>query len=168
LKKRLSFIFIYLCLLALLCLGAGELLFVGKGERMSESENRMLRAFPSFSAGTLADGSFMDGFEAYLSDAFFFRDGAAAFHDGVMGLVAVPDDGPETGVVEDERLWEQSEEQEAAFQQLIESEQPAGTADDADAAKPAGETAEARDVHVWLERQDGTQEILFGREVDEG
>ena len=151
----------HLCLLSLLCLGVYELFFVDKGERMSESENRMLSAFPSLSVAALADGSFMSGFETFLSDAFPFRDDAAAFHDGVMGLVAVSDDGPETGVVEDERLWEQSEEQEAAFQQLIESEQPAGTADDADAAKPAGETAEARDVHVWLERQDGTQEILF-------
>lgn len=47
LKKRLSFILLYFCLLSLLCLGVYELFFVDKGERMSESENRMLSAFPS-------------------------------------------------------------------------------------------------------------------------
>lgn len=168
LKKRLSFILIYICLLALFCLGAGELLFVGKGERMSESENRMLRAFPSLRAATLADGSFMDGFEEYLSDAFFFRDGAAAFHDGVMGLVAVPDDRPETGVVEDDRLWEQSEEQDAAFQQLIENEQAARGPEEAVSQETENgeESVEALPVHVWLERADGTQEILFSYPAD--
>lgn len=168
-KKRFSFICVYLCLLSLFCVGAGELLFVAKGERMSVSENRMLRAFPALRADTVADGSFMDGFEEYLSDAFFFRDGAAAFHDGVMGVFAVPDDGPETGVVEDDRLWEQSEEQEAAFQQLMESEQAAATpaplAEEGGAEAPAA-AVEARDVHVWLQRPDGAQEVLFTYPAD--
>lgn len=167
-KKRFSFICVYLCLLSLFCLGAGELLFVGKGERMSVSENRMLRAFPALRADAVADGSFMDGFEEYLSDAFFFRDGAAAFHDSVMGVFAVPDDGPETGVVEDDRLWEQSEEQEAAFQQLMETEQaaatPAPSAVSSEGDSPSA--AEARDVHVWLERPDGGQEVLFTYPAD--
>ena len=167
-KKRFSFICVYLCLLSLFCLGAGELLFVGKGERMSVSENRMLRAFPALRADAVADGSFMDGFEEYLSDAFFFRDCAAAFHDSVMGVFAVPDDGPETGVVEDDRLWEQSEEQEAAFQQLMETEQaaatPAPSAVSSEGDSPSA--AEARDVHVWLERPDGGQEVLFTYPAD--
>ena len=85
-KKRFSFVCIYLCLLTLLCLGAAELLAPDKGERMSVSENRMLAAFPSLSVQSVKDGSFMSGFESYLSDAFPFRDGAAAFHDGVMAL----------------------------------------------------------------------------------
>ena len=86
-KKRFSFVCIYLCLLTLLVCGAAELLSPDKGERLSESENRMLAAFPALSAGSVADGSFMSGFESYLSDAFPFRDGAADFTDAVMKLV---------------------------------------------------------------------------------
>ena len=48
-KKRVSFVCIYLCLLTLLLLGAAELLAPDKGERLSESENRMLAAFPALS-----------------------------------------------------------------------------------------------------------------------
>lgn len=40
----------------------------------SESENRMLKTFPSFSLSAVAEGSFMKNFETYLSDQFPFRD----------------------------------------------------------------------------------------------
>ena len=165
-KKRFSFICVYLCLLTLLCLGAAELLNPDKGERLSVSENRMLAAFPALSVQSVADGSFMSGFESYLSDAFPFRDGAASFHDGLMGLVSIPDDGPATGVVEDERLWDQSEEQEAAFQQLIEEERVEHGEESPSAAAvestptPAA-SGELRDVTLWLERPDGTRDVLF-------
>ena len=168
-KKRFSFVCIYLCLLTLLCLGAAELLAPDKGERLSVSENRMLAAFPSLSAESVADGSFMSGFESYLSDAFPFRDGAASFHDGVMGLVAFPDDGPATGVVEDERLWDQSEEQEAAFQQLIEAEQVDNPEESPAAAEttPAAVVAsELHDVTLWLDRYDGGRDTLFTYSAD--
>ena len=168
-KKRFSFVCIYLCLLTLLVCGAAELLSPDKGERLSESENRMLAAFPALSVSSVADGSFMSGFESYLSDAFPFRDGAASFHDGVMGLVSIPDDGPATGVVEDDRLWDQSEEQEAAFQQLLEEERaefggesPAAV----ETAQPAAVSEDVHDVTLWLERADGTRETLFRYPAD--
>ena len=171
LKKRISFTVIYLCLLSLFTLGVCELLFVDKSERVSVSENRMLSAFPALSASSVADGGFMDGFESYLSDAFFFRDEAASFHDGVMSLAALPDDGPVTGVVEDERLWDESAEQAAAFEQLLEGEQaveaqgsPAQSTEETPA--PAAPRAEARDVSVWLERPDGAREVLFTYPAD--
>ncbi len=164
-KKRFSFVCVYLCLLTLLVCGAAELLAPDKGERLSVSENRMLAAFPALSAQSVADGSFMSGFESYLSDAFPFRDGAASFHDGLMGLVSIPDDGPATGVVEDERLWDQSEEQEAAFQQLIEEERvepgaesPAAGVESTPAPAVSGEL---RDVTLWLERADGGRDVIF-------
>ena len=72
-KKRLSFILIYLCLLSLLTLGAGELLLVDKAARPSEAENRMLQGFPEFSRASVSSGAFMDGVEGFLSDGFFFR-----------------------------------------------------------------------------------------------
>ena len=164
-KKRFSFVCVYLCLLSLLVCGAAELLAPDKGERLSASENRMLAAFPAFSVQSVADGSFMSGFESYLSDAFPFRDGAAAFHDGVMGLVSIPDDGPATGVVEDERLWDQSEEQEAAFQQLVEEERvERGEESPAAAVESTPSTAlsgELHDVTLWLERADGGRDVIF-------
>ena len=168
-KKRFSFICVYLCLLTLLCLGAAELLAPDKGERLSESENRMLAAFPAFSVKSVADGSFMSGFESYLSDAFPFRDSAASFHEGVMTLVAIPDDGPATGVVEDDRLWDQSEEQEAAFQQLVEEsvergeESPAAVAENTPAPVVPGEL---HDVTLWLERSGGGRDVLFTYPAD--
>lgn len=164
-KKRFSFVCLYFCLLTLLFLGAAELLAPDKGERLSVSENRMLAAFPSFSAGTLADGSFMSGFESYLSDAFPFRDRAARFHDGLMALVSLPDDAPATGVVEDERLWEQSVEQDAAFQQLMEAEGAAEN-ENPETAPSAVPRAELRDVTLWLERSDGKREVLFTYSAD--
>ena len=168
-KKRFSFVCIYLCLLTLLCLGAAELLAPDKGERMSVSENRILAAFPSLSVQSVKDGSFMSGFESYLSDAFPFRDGAAAFHDGVMGLVSVPDDGPATGVVEDERLWDQSEEQEAAFQQLVETERVEHGEESPAAVESTPQAVLSGDVHdvtLWLERSDGECDILFTYPAD--
>ena len=167
-KKRFSFVCIYLCLLTLLVCGAAELLSPDKGERLSESENRMLAAFPALSAGSVADGSFMSGFESYLSDAFPFRDGAADFTDAVMKLVRIPDDGPATGVVEDERLWDQNEEQEAAFQQLLEDEY-AGRGEESPAGIGAAQpvvSGEVHDVTLWLDRADGGRDTLFTYPAD--
>lgn len=169
-KKRFSLVCVYLCLLTLLCLGAAELLAPEKGERFSESENRMLSAFPALTLGSVADGSFMSGFESYLSDAFPFRDGAASFHDGLMDLVRIEDDGPSTGVVEDERLWDQSAEQEAAFQQLLEDERAAANAQGGEeiaaAAPSTAPRADVRDATLWLERSDGGRDVLFTYPAD--
>ena len=167
-KKRFSFVCIYLCLLTLLVCGAAELLSPDKGERLSESENRMLAAFPALSAGSVADGSFMSGFESYLSDAFPFRDGAADFTDAVMKLVRIPDDGPATGVVEDERLWDQNKEQEAAFQQLLEDES-AERGEESYAGIGAAQSVvsgEVHDVTLWLDRADGGRDTLFTYPAD--
>ena len=167
-KKRFSFVCIYLCLLTLLVCGAAELLSPDKGERLSESENRMLAAFPALSAGSVADGSFMSGFESYLSDAFPFRDSAADFTDAVMKLLRIPDDGPATGVVEDERLWDQNKEQEAAFQQLLEDESAERGEESyagIEAAQPVV-SGEVHDVTLWLDRADGGRDTLFTYPAD--
>ena len=175
-KKRFSFVCIYLCLLTLLVCGAAELLAPDKGERLSESERRMLAAFPTLSVQSVADGSFMSGFESYLSDAFPFRDGAADFTDTVMGLVSIPDDGPATGVCADEELWENSAEQEAAFQQLLEEERTAesggadvpesGDESPVESAAPVTLGADVHDVTLWLDRADGGRDVLFTYPAD--
>lgn len=47
--------------------------FIIPDKTMSQSENRMLQQKPALNLATLADGSFMDKFEAYLSDQFPLR-----------------------------------------------------------------------------------------------
>ena len=91
-KKRASFVAMYLCLLMLFTCGVGELVFVDRAARPSPTENRMLQGFPKLSFSSVFSGSFMDEFEAFLSDGFFFRDAAARFSDGVLGLFALPGD----------------------------------------------------------------------------
>ena len=57
----------------ILCAIVGFFLIVAtnKRARLSETENRMLAAFPKANPQTLASGEFMSGFESFLSDAFF-------------------------------------------------------------------------------------------------
>ena len=45
----------------------------------SESENRVLKQFPSISLSSIFDGSFMKNFETYFNDQFPFRDKLIAF-----------------------------------------------------------------------------------------
>ena len=78
-KNRLSFALIYICLLASLTLGGYLVLLAPKEGALSESENRMLRSFPALTGASLADGSFMDAFEGFLSDAVPGRDGLIRF-----------------------------------------------------------------------------------------
>lgn len=57
-------------------------------KEFSQSENRVMAQLPSLTLSALADGSFMDDFEAYLSDQFPFRDAlisAKSFSDRAIG-----------------------------------------------------------------------------------
>ena len=55
-KKRLDFVVIYFWLFLLLCAGLGTLIFADREERVSESEKRMLAAFPDTSAESVFSG----------------------------------------------------------------------------------------------------------------
>ncbi len=68
-KKRLSFYITFACIAVFGSLGLMLLIRGEKGARPSDSENRMLAGFPVFSLSSVADGSFMEGMESYLSDA---------------------------------------------------------------------------------------------------
>ena len=156
-KKRLSFILIYLCLLSLLTLGAGELLLVDKAARPSETENRMLQGFPEFSRASVSSGAFMDGVEGFLSDGFFFRKEAAEAYDRVMGLFSRPADGPETGVVAEEQLWEGNTAEALPDDPGGEE----GTVLPYEAPVSAPEGAELTDAQLWLVDVNGEREVLF-------
>ena len=165
-KKRSHLIAVYLCLLTLFSLGTGELLLGGREARPSYTENRMLAAFPALSFASLRDGSFMDGFESWLSDAFFFRDEAAAFSDGTKALFSIPDpEAAQTGLDQD-RLFQADEERQGDLEQALEQDlrqalpdPPApgeGEAERAD-GRPRGKAASG--AALWLERNDGTRSI---------
>ena len=163
-KKRSLLIAVYLCLLASFTLGLGELLLADKSERPSYTENRMLQAFPTLSAGTLLDGSFMANFERWLSDAFVFRDGAAAFSDGVRSLFAAPDPEAYQPGLDQGRLFEADEGQQQDLQEALQQELNAPEPDPA-------RTGEAGEIHsaprgsaagkaaFWLERADGSRSV---------
>ena len=72
-KKRISFAVAVWWVVLMAVLGIFLLSATDKHARESEAENRMLRAFPEISVGSVADASFMNAFEDYLSDAFFGR-----------------------------------------------------------------------------------------------
>ncbi len=159
-KHRFSFIVVYLCLLTLLCLGAGELILVDRDQRVSQTENRMLQGFPALTRESVSSGAFMDGFEVFLSDGFFFREPAARFHDGAMGLFSLPPEGPDTGEVADEQLWEGNAAQDEPSAEL--SPDPECAEDeDAASALPAQERADVPDASLWLVNADGERETAF-------
>ena len=68
-KKRLTFYITFACIAVFGSLGLLLLVRGEKEARPSDAENRMLAGFPAFSLQTVADGSFMEGIESFLSDA---------------------------------------------------------------------------------------------------
>lgn len=58
----------------LLTAGAGVFSITAKDKNFSENENRSLALFPHFSLSALADGSFTEDFESWMSDQFPLRD----------------------------------------------------------------------------------------------
>ena len=163
-KKRASFISMYLCLLLLFTCGLGELLFVDKAARPSETENRMLQGFPTLSAGSVASGEFMDGFESYLSDGFFFREAAARFSDRVLGLFSLPAEGPELGAIDQSQLFDTDEAELEAMEQLLQTGSGEPRQEETAAAAPvdgaALPLAQAVDASLWLIDSQGGTVIL--------
>lgn len=59
---------------SILAVVLGLLIFLPK-KSFSENENRVLATFPAFNVETVTSGEFMKGFEKYVADHFFLRDG---------------------------------------------------------------------------------------------
>ena len=85
-KHKISFAAAYMCVLALFTLGAWELMFAPRESTLSAAENRMLQGFPRFSLAAVADGSYMEQFDAFLSDAFPGRDSAVALSQTILNV----------------------------------------------------------------------------------
>ena len=87
-KKGAVISLIVIWLFCLIIFGVSGLHLLTEDSEFSESENRVLSQFPKLSISTLVDGSFMKGFENYLTDQFPLRDGMIAFKtfaDRVVG-----------------------------------------------------------------------------------
>ncbi len=85
-KRPVSFAVTYICLLSLLTLGVYELAFTDRGERLSQTENRILQAFPEVSFRSIRTGTFMEEFDDFLSDAFPRRDEMVSFSKTALSV----------------------------------------------------------------------------------
>lgn len=97
-KKLLTVLYTW-CLLLLLGCGVLLLVTAPKEATISESENRMLEAFPSADAQSLLSGAFSSGFERYLSDRFFERDRCIALSDAIKNRLSLLSDADELKLV---------------------------------------------------------------------
>ena len=171
-KKRALLVAVYCCLfLGFLC-GAAELI-AAKGERVSESENRMLQGMPALSAQAVLSGRFMDEAESYLSDAFFFREESARFTEKLLGVFSLPAEGPDTGEIDQSRLFAPAETAAPAPTPTETAESPAETEDPAETESPAeteepAETPEpaaplrsvTQDAEFYLENEAGERFVI--------
>ena len=97
-KKLLTVLYTW-CLLLLLGCGVLLLVTAPKDATLSESENRMLEAFPSADAQNLLSGAFSSRFEQYLSDRFFYRDRCIALSDAMKNSLSLLSDADELKLV---------------------------------------------------------------------
>ena len=156
----------------ILCAVAGLFLILvsDKDSRLSESENRMLAAFPEVSAKSLVSGDFMTGFDDFLSDAFFDRDGVVSFTEKLLGRFSMlsQDDLREIQA----QNMEQRLEAEGGAQPGAESvtqiaavggaDAPETDEPDEDISAPAGDVPlTAENSYLWLKKVDGTNKILY-------
>lgn len=74
-KGKGSLIFsLLIFVFCLIIFGLGAANIIAGDRAFSESENRVLSAVPELTLHSLAQGTFTDDFEAYLTDQFIFRD----------------------------------------------------------------------------------------------
>lgn len=158
-KDRLGLIAMYLCLLAAFTCGICELTFSEKDGKVSETENRMLQAFPEMTVENALSGRLMSEFESFLSDWFFFREEAVNFTDRVLGVFSLPETGPATGEIDEDRLAQKTEEDEEILPEPTEpddlAEEPPEDA--------VSETQPAEDVgsaELWLVNEAGNREVI--------
>lgn len=166
-KNRNLFIVCYICLLLSLICGAAEIIAF-REERVSESENRMLAGMPELNGESYFSGRFMDGFESYLSDAFFFREQAADITDGIIGVFDAGDD-EETGEVAEELLFAPDDNDETGEPAKV----PQKDEDNAPQESPVPTGAEKTDpgrltdAEFYLIKSDGSRKIKKAYPADE-
>lgn len=160
-KKRALLISVYLCLLLGFVCGAAEL-GAAYGERVSESENRMLQGMPALSADAVRSGRFMDEMESYLSDGFFFRDESARFSEALMGVFSLPDDTPDSGEIDQELLFAPAESDAPEEVSAPEEAAPSGETAPAPVEGPSKIDASLlSDASFYLVDREGERRVLI-------
>lgn len=145
-KNKFSFLTALWWILLLAVLGFFLLVATDKHSRESVDENRMLAGFPTLSGKTLADASFMNGFEDFLSDAFFGREAVTQFTEGVMdkfSVLSAEEEAIQNAKEMDKRLQaEGAADADVPVQEPSPAEVPAATSAPMDASEPATATEE--------------------------
>ena len=178
-KRKLSFVTALWWEILLAILGLFLVVLAGKQPRPSETENRMLAGFPEMSAQSVVSGDFMSGFESYLSDGFFGRQGVIDFSERLLGRFSTLT-GDELYAVRaadmEQRLEDEGAAQPGAEQPPADQagpvepapESPIEADDDMDediaapAQLPEGALpVTAENSYIWLKRVDGGQKILY-------
>lgn len=157
-KNKTGFIVSYVCVLLFASLGIGILGFADREERISNTENRMLQGFPTLSPETVLDGSFMEDFDSYLSDAFPERDGVINASKAIMRVFGEED--------EEKALKEALERETGGDDEYAEEASAAVLTDVQDSAEAAEElSTDAEDTDeesVQSAESDTSEEIEVG------
>jgi len=170
-KHRASYVLLLICLMLLLSVGVGELLFTSREERISASENRVLQPMPELSPKTIFSGSFMADFESWLSDAFVARDFSSTVSEKLQGVFSLPEEESAIVEIDESTLFETTEEDSAALAWLEENSKPASEAEDAETAANApaanAPTAQAEAAEFWLINAAGNRETALSYTAEE-
>ena len=142
-----------------LVMGIFLLVFSDKSARESDEENRMLAGFPKLTVKSVADASFMSGFDDYLSDAFIGRSSIKNFTSRVLGGF--------NALSADEKIdrkatrLEQQLADEGAANEVEQEELPEDDPEEAGYTSPVnGQTVTADTGYLSLKRNDGTKTYL--------
>ena len=172
-KHRFSFAVSYICVLALFTLGAWELLAAPKESTLSAAENRMLQGFPSLSVSSVADGSYMEQFEAFLSDAFPGRDDAVELTKTMLSVFGGESEADAEAALREELGAPSEPEPEAEPSEQAVGAVPGQT--DVQEAVPAEESLtepvndappSEEDASIWLVDFNGNIEIQETYPID--
>lgn len=160
-KDRIGLIAMYLFLLAAFTCGICELAFSEKDGKVSETENRMLQAFPEMTVENVLSGKMMGEFESFLSDWFFFREEAVDFTDAVLGVFSLPETGPATGEIDEDRLAQKTEEEEEILPKATELPETDAAMQIPEETLPAKQTAtDVEPAELWLVNAAGDREVI--------
>ncbi len=156
-KNKLSFVIVYWWLLGLLMMGLLLFCFAEKEERISESENRMLKGFPEFSLENLTSGQFFLGIESYLSDGIWGRDAIVGVSESILGLFSA-NTAEEADMLKDAAMADEIQGNLPDPSAGAVQEQPE-VPEEAIPEQAAEEAASAEDLTkygIWRIREDGT------------
>lgn len=158
-KNKLSFKFAVWWVVLFAVLGVFLLIVSDKNERESDEENRMLAGFPQMTLSSVADASFMDGFENFMSDAFFGRASIKNFTSRVTGVFNAlsQDDKMEQKAKDLEKQLAEEGAADEEFEPIPAEEETESDVDIPTGARPMT----ASTSYMWLKKLDGSNKNIY-------